>query len=617
MLEKIQSPQDLHALHAEDIPQLCGEIRETILETVSKNGGHLASNLGMVEATVAIHRVFDAPRDRILFDVGHQCYAHKLLTGRGADFATLRTFGGISGFPCREESEFDPFTTGHSGTAFSAALGMAEANRIAGSDAWTVAVIGDGSFGNGMVYEAMNAAARKGLRLIIVLNDNEMSISRNVGGLSEHFARIRLSRRYFRFKRNVKQFCARIPGVGRGMIGVAIWVKELIKRVLNQKNLFESMGLEYLGPVDGGDEAAMESVLTEAKSCDVPCVVHILTKKGRGYPMAEDDPSLYHAVSPFDLRYGVEKSGRPTFSDTFGEALLSLAEEDTRICAITAAMADGTGLTPFAHRFPDRFFDAGIAEEHAVTFGAGLARAGMRPVVACYSTFAQRTFDQVLHDAALQKLSMVIALDRCGIVPGDGATHQGVFDVGLFTPIPGVSVDAPESFAELREMLAAAVEAPGVQILRYPRGGEIAYDRSIWRREGDLCVADFGTAGKSVVLITYGRESAQVLQAADVLGDLGYRIRVIRLRRIWPLPGDALYTLTRDAAAESIFFMEEGMRRGGIGEAAAAIFAEAGCEIPLRILAISDFLRHGDAASLLAGCHLDGEAIVDEIRRRG
>lgn len=613
ILDTIHTPDDLRTLSRADIAQLCGEIRETVLETVSRNGGHLASNLGVVEMTVALHRTFHAPHDAILFDVGHQCYAHKLLTGRTASFSTLRQFGGLSGFPCREESEYDFFTTGHSGTSFSAALGMAEANRLRGSDAWTVAVIGDGSFGNGMVYEAMNAAARRrGLRLIVVLNDNEMSISKNVGGLSEHFARIRLSREYFRFKRNVKRICSRIPVVGDGMIRAAVWVKELIKRTLNQKNLFETMGLEYLGPVDGSDEAAIEAALTEAKSCDMPCVVHVLTRKGSGYLMAEENPSLYHAVAPFDLRRGAEASDRRTFSQVFGQKLCALAETDGRICAVTAAMADGTGLAEFAHRFPDRFFDVGIAEEHAVTFSAGLSRAGMLPVAAMYSTFAQRAFDQVLHDAALQKLPLVLALDRCGIVPGDGATHQGLFDVGLFSPIPGVRILAPESFAELEEMLSDALSAPEITVLRYPRGGEIAYDRSVWRRDGTLSIAEFGVAGRPIALLSYGRESAQVLQTADVLGDLGYRVRVIRLRQLSPIPSDALLRATEGAGA--IFFVEEGMQRGGCGEATAAAFAAAGRALPFRILAVSDFVRHGDAASLLSGCALDGEAVVRTVR---
>ena len=474
MIEKIASPADIKQLNPADITALCGEIREEILTAVAKNGGHLASNLGIVETTVALHRVFDAPRDAIVFDVGHQCYAHKILTGRRAGFADLRKYGGMSGFPRREESEYDPLSAGHSGPALSCAIGMAEANRQAGRDAWVVAVIGDASFGCGMVYEALQNCAKRGLKLLIVLNDNEMSISKNVGALSDYFTKIRLSRGYFSFKHTVHKICARIPVLGRGVIRCAIGVKEFIKRTLNKKNIFENLGLEYLGPVDGSREDTLEYVFREAMGCDVPCIVHVITQKGRGYAPAEAHPERYHAVSPFDPAVDIgEVPKKRTFSDAFGESLCRLAEKDGRLCAITAAMRDGTGLAPFAERYPHRFYDVGIAEEHAVSFAAGLSRGGMRPVAAIYSTFAQRSFDQVLHDCALQKLPVVLALDRCGIVPGDGTTHQGLFDVGLFTPIPGVEVFAPESYAELDDHLTRALTSDAVSVIRYPRGCEV------------------------------------------------------------------------------------------------------------------------------------------------
>jgi len=615
MLDRDFTPARLRGLNRTEIPALCAEIREVILDSVSACGGHLASNLGIVETTVALHRVFDTPKDQIIFDVGHQCYAHKLLTGRREGFSSLRQFGGMSGFPRREESEYDPFTTGHSGASLSAAVGIAEANRLSGSDAWTVAVIGDGSFGNGMIYEALNACSRRGLRLIIVLNDNEMSISRNVGAISDYFAKIRLSRGYFTFKRAVKKICARIPLLGKPMIAASVRTKEFIKRALNQKNIFESLGLEYLGPMDGADEAALESVLAEAKDCGCPCVVHVITQKGRGYFPAEEKPEIYHGVSPFSLLQGIGETGKKeTFSSAFGEEMCALAEENEKICAVTAAMRDGTGLAPFGERFPDRLFDAGIAEEHAVTFSAGLARAGMRPVTALYSTFAQRTFDQVLHDAALQKLPLTLALDRCGIVPGDGATHQGLFDVSLFRCIPGAKILAPESHGELREMLRGCVRAEsGIHIFRYPRGAEENYDRTVWKkRDGGAETADFGVGLPACVIVSYGRESYQALLAADMLADGGMPVRVIRLTVIHPLPEEVLLKLIGDARLCVV--AEEAMRRGGVGEAIAAMLAQWGKNIRTRILAAEDFVPHGDTDSLRRMLMLDAGSLADAVK---
>ena len=613
MIEKIASPADIKQLNPAEITALCGEIREEILTAVAKNGGHLASNLGIVETTVALHRVFDAPRDAIVFDVGHQCYAHKILTGRRAGFADLRKYGGMSGFPRREESEYDPLSAGHSGPALSCAIGMAEANRQAGRDAWVVAVIGDASFGCGMVYEALQNCAKRGLKLLIVLNDNEMSISKNVGALSDYFTKIRLSRGYFSFKHTVHKICARIPVLGRGVIRCAIGVKEFIKRTLNKKNIFENLGLEYLGPVDGSREDTLEYVFREAMGCDVPCIVHVITQKGRGYAPAEAHPERYHAVSPFDPAVGIgEVPKKRTFSDAFGESLCRLAEKDGRLCAITAAMRDGTGLAPFAERYPHRFYDVGIAEEHAVSFAAGLARGGMRPVAAIYSTFAQRSFDQVLHDCALQKLPVVLALDRCGIVPGDGTTHQGLFDVGLFTPIPGVEVFAPESYAELDDHLTRALTSDAVSVIRYPRGCEVEYDRALWRGVSDgICAADFpgNIGGEPLVILTYGRIAREALRAAEELA-ASRPVRVIRLARLYPLNAGAIRS-AMDGATRCLI-VEEGMRRGGIGEAITAILAESGADVRVKILAADDFVPHGDAGSLLAALSLDAAGIIRE-----
>ena len=605
----IPTSAELKELSYAALCALTDDIRVRILDAVSKNGGHLASNLGLVETTVALHRVLDIPKDTIVFDVGHQCYTHKILTGRADRLDTLRQPGGISGFPNREESDADPFTTGHSGTSLSAALGMAEANRLSGSDAWTVAVIGDASFGNGMIYEALNGCARRGLRLMIVLNDNEMSISKNVGALPDYFARIRTSRGYFAFKHGVHRFCRHIPILGVPIIKTAVVVKEFIKRVLNKKNVFENFGLEYLGPIDGTDLPSLESVLSEAKASDVPCVVHVITKKGQGYLPAEEKPELYHSVAPFSPAAGALLS-EGGFSGAFGDAMCDLAAADSRICAVTAAMRDGTGLGTFAEQFPDRFFDVGIAEEHAVTFAAGLSRAGMRPVVAIYSTFAQRVFDQVLHDAALQKLPLILALDRCGVIPGDGVTHQGLFDVGLFSPIPGVCVWAPESYEELSEALRRAARVDSLTVVRYPRGKEREYDRSAWRynEDGTIAVADFGSAPKHVSLITYGSETAEVLLAAEALS-LYCAVRVVRLCRIMPLSADEILSAVGDA--DAVIVAEEGMRRGGVGEAIAAIFSAHRRNIPVRICAIDGFVPHGVTAKDLP---ISAEAILCAVK---
>ena len=613
MIENIASPADIKDLNDAEIAALCGEIRKEILTAVSKNGGHLASNLGIVETTVALHRVLNTPRDAIVFDVGHQCYAHKILTGRRDGFAALRRTGGMSGFPRREESEYDPFSAGHSGPALSAAIGMAEANRLSGSDSWVVAVIGDASFGCGMVYEALQNCAKRGLKLLIILNDNEMSIAENVGSLSDYFTKIRVSRGYFAFKHTVHRICARIPVLGRGVIRCAIAVKEFIKRILNKKNIFENLGLEYLGPVDGARESVLEYVFREALRCDRPCIVHVITKKGRGYAPAEAHPERYHSVSPFDPETGIGDGARKkTFSDAFGESMCRLAKENDRLCAITAAMRDGTGLAPFAEQFPHRFYDVGIAEEHAVTFAAGLARGGMRPVAALYSTFAQRTFDQVLHDCALQKLPVILALDRAGIVPGDGSTHQGLFDVGLLTPIPGVQVFAPESYAELDTLLEKAVSSDAVSVIRYPRGCEIEYDRGVWRELSEgICAADFpgNAAGKPLVILTYGRIAYEALRAAaDIF--LTRPVRVIRLWKLHPLDAEAIRSAMD--GAKRCLIVEEGMRRGGIGEAIAAILAESATDVRVKIVAAADFVPHGDVKSLSASLSLDAAGIIRE-----
>ena len=599
MLENIKSPRDLDSLTEKDIKALTDEIREKIIDAVAENGGHLASNLGVVEMTVALHRVFDVPRDTLIFDVGHQCYAHKLLTGRYDRFGTLRKFGGVSGFTNKNESEYDFVTAGHSGTALSTALGKARANKLSGSDAYVIAVIGDGSFTNGETFEALDmCASQSDLRLIIVLNDNEMSISKNVGGLSRHFSRVRSSRKYHDFKRGTENFFSKMP-LGRGIISGLKKIKDFFKRVVVGNTVFDSLGINFLGTVDGNDEARLEDVFAEAKRRATCCIVHVTTKKGSGYAPAEKSPDVYHSVPPFDREAGYEpKPGG--FSAAFGEALCALAEKDDKICAVSAAMTDGTGLSEFAKKFPDRFFDVGIAEEHAATFAAGLALGGMKPVFAVYSTFAQRIFDQLVHDVSLQKAHVVFAVDRAGLVPGDGVTHHGIFDVSMMSAVPDMKIYAPDSYAELGEMLKAALDGDGPCAIRYPKGAESAYDREAFT--GDNVKVDTAEP-RDVAIVSYSRLVANATRAAAMLENA----KVVRLSRVFPIDFDAL-----DRAVDGsklIYVLEEGERSGGVGEKIAARY-----DGKVFIRAIDGFVPHGDIASLDKLLGFDPESVAGEIK---
>lgn len=599
MLENIKSPRDLDALAEKDIKTLTHEIRETIIGAVSQNGGHLASNLGVVEMTVALHRVFDVPRDTLIYDVGHQCYAHKLLTGRYDRFGTLRKYGGVSGFTNKNESEYDFVTSGHSGTALSTALGKARANKLLGSDAYVIAVIGDGSFTNGETFEALDmCASQSDLRLIIVLNDNEMSISKNVGGLSRHFSRVRASRNYHDFKKNTENFFSKMP-LGRGIVSGLKKIKDFFKRVVVGNTVFDSLGINFLGTVDGMNEQRLEEVFAEAKRRATCCIVHVTTKKGSGYAPAEKSPDVYHSVPPFDREAGYEPhcSG---FSAHFGQTLCALAEKDDRICAVSAAMTDGTGLSEFAKRFPDRFFDVGIAEEHAATFAAGLALGGMKPVFAVYSTFAQRIFDQLVHDVSLQKAHVVFAVDRAGLVPGDGVTHHGVFDVPMMSCVPDMKIYAPDSYAELCDVLKTALDGDGPYAIRYPKGAEAAYDRE--KFTGKNVKVD-STDSRDVVIVTYSRLTANAIKAASMLDGA----KVARLFGVYPIDFDELDEATR--GAKLIYVLEEGERAGGVGEKIAARY---GGRVFVR--AIDGFVPHGDIASLDALLGFDPESVASEIK---
>lgn len=563
-LPTIHSPADLRALPAEAIPALCAEIRETLVETVSQNGGHLASNLGAVELSVAMHRVFDCPHDHFIFDVGHQSYVHKLLTGRYERFCTLRQGGGLSGFTKRSESEYDCFGAGHSSTSLSAALGFAQGDRMAGSDAFTVAVVGDGAFTGGMIHEALNNIT-PGLRLIIIINENEMSISKNIGRFATHMARLRRKSGYFHAKKGISRFVKRIPGVGNRLFCAIRDTKKAIKNAMYGSNYFEDLGLYYLGPADGNDYEAVEALLTEAKKLNESVVIHLKTRKGKGYAPAEADPGRYHGMPP------AGSVSCENFSHRLGEILIDCAREDDRICAITASMSEGTGLESFRAARPDRFFDVGIAEEHALTFAAGLAADGYRPVTAIYSSFMQRAYDQIIHDIALQDLPVLMCIDRAGLNGADGATHHGMFDVSFLSAIPGVTIYTPVTFAGLELSVRAALRAGKPAAIRYPNGGECDRIRAAFYPAGDP-----GEIGVRVsppadgqppmaFIITHGRITAEALTARETLAAEGIPVGILLCEYLKPYDRLAAEVRSHLPDGVPVLFVEEEIRAGGFG----------------------------------------------------
>ncbi len=611
ILEKINSPKDIKSLTIDELNTLSAEIRQEIIATVSKNGGHLAANLCVVELTLALHRVFDSPKDKIIFDVGHQSYIHKLLTGRREEFSELRKFNGISGFPKRSESEHDAFGAGHSSTSISAAAGIAAANLLLDSDAYTVAVVGDGAFTGGMIYEALNNCSDKE-KLIIVLNDNDMSISPNVGAMSKYFSKVRSSAKYFRIKNGTKKFFEHIPLVGDGMIKIARTLKNSFKRVAMSQNFFEQFGLNYYGPVNGDDISHIESLLNEAKDDRKCSVVHVCTTKGKGYAPAEQHPDVFHGVSGFDIETGqIKCGGKKSFSEQFGNILCDRAENNKKIVAITAAMPDGTGMAEFAKRFPDRFFDVGIAEEHAMTFACGLATEGFIPIFAVYSTFMQRAFDQLIHDAALQNLHVIVMLDRAGLVANDGATHHGIFDSAFISEIPNVTFYAPNDFASLAEYFDKALTADGPVVIRYPKGCECNTE-NFTKCDGFEYI-DIGTSPKSAI-ITYGRLTDNAVKSATLCENQGVGVRVISISRLSPLPEDSVIN-TLDGI-DNIVFAEEGIKNGGVGQRLCSAMAEKGVIKNRRfvIKAIdNDFPQHGSNDELLKTLSLSANDIANAV----
>ncbi len=560
LLDRVNSPEELKQLSDAELSMLCGEIREYLCQAVAKTGGHLASNLGVVELTVALHRMFDFPKDHLIFDVGHQCYTHKLLTGRRERFDSLRKRGGLSGFTKRSESEYDCFGAGHSSTSVSAALGFAEAERLKGSGAYTVAVLGDGAFTGGMVHEALNNC-RKDLKLIIILNENEMSISRNTGAFADHIAKLRASKGYYRTKRRTVKAIKRIPLLGDPLFRGIRRVKQWAKDTLFKSNYFEDLGFYYLGPADGNDLTKVERLLAEAKNAGQSTVIHLRTVKGKGYEPAEEAPGTYHSVAP----QGTAKERN--FSTEAGEMLTELAS-DPRVCAVTAAMADGTGLTTFEEAVPDRFFDVGIAEEHALTFSAGLAADGFKPYFAVYSSFLQRGYDNVIHDIALQNLPVTILVDRAGISGGDGPTHHGIFDVAFLSQIPNVEIFAPATFASLRIAMAHSLYADHPVAIRYPNGGDRKDVVERFRYGNERARADFAPdAMPDAVIVTYGRIVTEAMAACDVRNrekDASCGILLLEKLKPYGEIAEAIAALL-PPSVKKVIFLEEGIANGGAG----------------------------------------------------
>lgn len=560
---RIPDNDTLRAMKKPELDALCADLRQILIDTVSKTGGHLASNLGVVELTVALHRAFSFPGDQVVWDVGHQCYTHKLLTGRAELFDTLRQENGISGFPRPSESDTDCFITGHSSTSISAANGLAKAKKITGEDGYVVAVIGDGALTGGLSYEGLSNAGRSRDRLIVVLNDNRMSISRNVGFVARHLAKLRVRRRYVRFKHLFGRILNHIPLIGaplyRWVGGQKVQFK---KRLYRSSTMFEEMGFYYLGPVDGHDVNGLDEAFLTAKNLERPVVLHVVTTKGKGYEYAIKNPDIYHGVTKFDVETGRTPASAASFSSVFGQTLQKLAGQDNTICAVTAAMQSGTGLKDFGAEFPSRFFDVGIAEEHAVTFCSGLAQGGVRPVFAVYATFLQRCYDQLLNDTALINSHIVLGIDRAGIVPDDGETHQGIFDVAFMNTIPGMTVFAPATFEELELHLKQAIyDVEGPVAVRYPKGIPLPMPPGF--QAGFKPYTLLHAEGAKTLLVTYGRIFSNVLTAAQMLAEQGESVSVLKLNRIKPIDPECV---SLALPFQRVIFFEEGIRTGGIGE---------------------------------------------------
>ncbi len=613
LLNSINSSEDIKKLNNDQLGLLIDEVRRYIIEVVSANGGHLASNLGVVELTVALHKTFNTPEDKIVWDVGHQSYAHKILTGRRDEFKTLRKLNGISGFPKRDESEFDVFDTGHSSTSISSALGIAKARDLRGDKHSVIAVIGDGALTGGMALEALNHAGDFPTNLIVVLNDNNMSISRNIGGMSNYLSRIRTVPAYFKFKSDVEELLNKVPIIGNPLLKTAEKLKNWVKYLLVPGILFEELGFKYLGPIDGHNISHLEDVLKRAKSIDgYPVLIHVITKKGKGYNYAERLPEKYHGVGPFDLESGevITKSNKRNYSNIFGNHIVSLAEKNDKILAVTAAMPDGTGLTEFSKRFKDRFFDVGIAEQHAVTFCAGLAVGGYKPIFAVYSTFLQRAYDQIVHDVCMQNLPVILAVDRAGIVGSDGETHHGVFDISYLRHIPNITIMSPKDGRDLEEMLELAVKLNSPVAIRYPRGDEPEFD--IPHTAVELGRAESLKDGKDGVIIAEGRMVALAYDAAKRLKDKELEVAVINMRFIKPMDDTTLLALAQKY--NKIYTIEDNVLAGGMGSGILEFYNSKDIKTNLKIFSYQDkYIKQGEIAELQQIEGMDSDNIYNSI----
>ena len=611
LLDSINQPRDLKQLNEQQVKQLCAEIRQFLLENISKTGGHLASNLGVVELTVALHRVLDTPQDKIVFDVGHQCYTHKILTGRRGQFDKLRQLDGISGFPNPNESEHDAFIAGHGNTALSLAIGMAWAKKLHHEAGLVVAVIGDGAFTGGMVYEGMNNIEQLD-NLLVILNDNKMSISKNVGALARYLTHLRTTTAYFDAKDNVRGFLDAVPLVGTPLKNALIDCKTLLRRAMYHSTMFEEMGFQYIGPVDGHDVLLMEQMFTNLQEQFAPIFLHVVTQKGKGLKPAEENPGEFHAVSSIDLSHltDPELSPKDSFSTVFGSTLAEIGDDVPELCAITAAMKYGTGLNFFKHRHKERFYDVGMAEEHAVSFAAGLASQGLLPTVAIYSTFFQRAYDQIIHDVSLMHLNVLFGVDRAGLVPGDGETHQGIYDPAFFSQI-GIPVFAPANYAELKYWLPHLVkDMTGPRAIRYARGNEKEALAALGCT-GNLFDKIDTRPGAKVALVSYGAESEEIIAATDLLLQKKVAADAYKLTRIFPLPEGLCEAL---ADYDTILFAEDAIRTGGIGQQLGFALQQAGWQGKYLLHAVDNsHLLHASVAELRKDQNLDAAALAADV----
>ena len=616
VLEKINELNDIKEIPKEEYSVLADEIRTFLIQKISEQGGHLASNLGVVELTMALHLALDLPKDKIIFDVGHQSYTHKILTGRKDYFDTLRDYGGMSGFPKRRESECDPFETGHSSTSISAGLGMVAANEITGNDSTIVSVIGDGALTGGMAFEALNNAASINRNFIIILNDNNMSISENVGGMSSYLTSMRAGEFYNDMKNGVVDTLNRIPVIGDKLVDKIRKTKSSIKQLVIPGMLFEDMGITYLGPVDGHNISAMVKIIKEAKKLDHPVIIHMMTQKGKGYLPAEKHPSAFHGVGPFHIETGqpVAKKTKSTWTDIFSRAIVSIAEDDDAIVAITAAMPDGTGLKKFKQKYPERFFDVGIAEGHAVTFAAGLAAAGMKPYFAVYSSFLQRGYDQILHDVCIQDLPVVFAVDRAGLVGNDGETHQGIFDLSYLSNIPNMNIMAPKNKYELFDMIEFSKDFNHPLAIRYPRGTAFSGLKE-WKTPIVFGKSEWIYQECDIALVAVGSMVETAIKVRDMLKEKGYHVSIINARFIRPLDEEIMIELNDHHSL--IVTMEENVLNGGYGERVNRFVRELKLDMDVVQIAVpNQYVEHGNVDLLKKEIGLDADSIVRKIENR-